>query len=99
MSSVPAYRRHDISDKAWEILESHLPGRKGTKGCPAHDNRNFINAVFWILITGAPWRDLPPDYRIMGTGKIQTDVFAAGVIGEYGQSDLNFSPLKMNTNG
>ena len=62
MNSVPAYRRHDISDKAWEILEPHLPGRKGTKGRPAHDNRNFINAVFWILRTGAPWRDLPPDY-------------------------------------
>lgn len=22
----------------------------------------FFNAVFWILRTGAPWRDLPPDY-------------------------------------
>jgi len=22
----------------------------------------FINAVFWILLTGSPWRDLPPDY-------------------------------------
>ena len=26
------------------------------------DDRNFLNAVFWILRTGAPWRDLPPDY-------------------------------------
>jgi len=26
------------------------------------DNRRFINGVFWILRTGAPWRDLPPDY-------------------------------------
>jgi transposase len=24
--------------------------------------RLFINAVFWFLRTGLPWRDLPPDY-------------------------------------
>ncbi len=28
----------------------------------AQDNRRFINAIFWILRTGAPWRDVPPDY-------------------------------------
>ena len=32
MNSAAAYRRHDISDKAWEILEPHLPGREWTKG-------------------------------------------------------------------
>lgn len=57
-----AYRRHDISDAGWERLEPHLPGRKGTWGGNARDNRQFINAVFWILRTGAPWRDLPPSY-------------------------------------
>jgi transposase len=56
------YRRHDISDKVWGLLEPHLLGRKGTWGGNARDNRKFINAVFWILRTGAPWRDLPPDY-------------------------------------
>ena len=59
---APAHRRHDISDRVWEILEPLLPGGKGKTGRPAQDNRRFINAVFWILRTGAPWRDLPPDY-------------------------------------
>ena len=57
-----AHRRHDISDNVWAKLEPHLPGRKGGWGGIAKDNRQFINAVFWVIRTGAPWRDLPPDY-------------------------------------
>ena len=57
-----AYRRHDITDQVWALLEPHLPGREGRWGGVAKDNRLFINAVFWILRTGAPWRDLPPTY-------------------------------------
>ena len=59
---MQAHRRHDISDRVWENIQAHLPGSKGLVGRPANDNRLFINAVFWILRTGAPWRDLPPDY-------------------------------------
>ncbi len=57
-----AYHRHDISDRVWMLLEPHLPGRAGRWGGVAKDNRKFINEVFWILRTGAPWRDLPEDY-------------------------------------
>ena len=56
------YHRHDISDEIWELLAPLLPGQKGQWGGIADDNRKFLNAVFWILRTGAPWRDLPPDY-------------------------------------
>ena len=58
----PSHRRHDITDAAWALLAPHLPGQVGQWGGVAKDNREFINAVFWILRTGAPWRDLPPDY-------------------------------------
>ena len=58
----PAHRRHDISDATWTLLEPLLPGQAGMWGRIAKDNRLFINAVFWILRAGAPWRDLPPDY-------------------------------------
>ncbi|WP_408637931.1 IS5 family transposase [Oxalobacter vibrioformis] len=63
----PAYRRHDISDQAWALLEPHLPGQPGQWGRIAKDNRTFINAVFWILRTGAPWRDLLPEYGKWGS--------------------------------
>ena len=62
MEEPKAYQRHDITDRVWAILEPRLPGREGVWGGRAHDNRRFINAVFWILRTGAPWRDLPPQY-------------------------------------
>ena len=57
-----SYHRHDISDAAWALIEPHTIGNKGTWGGNAKDTRLFIDAVFWILRTGAPWRDLPPDY-------------------------------------
>ncbi len=60
-------RRHDISDEAWALLSPHLPGQAGQWGGVAKNNRLFINAVFWILRTGAPWRDLPLEYGKWGT--------------------------------
>lgn len=54
--------RHDISDHVWLTLKPHLPGSKGNLGRRGRDNRLFLNAVFWKLRTGTPWRDLPPSY-------------------------------------
>ncbi len=57
-----AHHRHDLSDQTWSLPEPHLPGRRGRWRGVAQDNRRFLDAVLWILRTGAPWRDLPPDY-------------------------------------
>ena len=59
---TPAHCRHDISDRTRALLEPHLPGRQGAWGGIAEDNRTYIDAVFWMMRTGAPWPDLPPDY-------------------------------------
>ena len=52
-------RRHALSDAQWERIQDLLPGRSGTPGRPAANNRLFVDAVLWIAKTGAPWRDLP----------------------------------------
>ncbi len=37
-----AHQRHDISDETWQLLEEHLPGRKGTWGGNARNNRQLV---------------------------------------------------------
>lgn len=51
--------RHAISDDNFARIRDLLPGRAGTPGVTARDNRLFIDAILWIGKTGAPWRDLP----------------------------------------
>ncbi|ETS31617.1 transposase [Photorhabdus khanii NC19] len=94
--STPAHRRHDISDYVWSLLEPHLPGRKGAWGRVAYDKRLFINAVFWILRTGAPWRDLPPDY---GDWKNTHRRFCRWRDKGIGKDCLNSSSLNRISNG
>lgn len=55
--------QYHISDITWRRIQPHLPGQKGQWGGIARDNRLFIDAVLWVLRTGAPWRKLPKDAR------------------------------------
>lgn len=50
--------RDVLSDAQWERIRDCLPGRVGHVGGTAPDNRLFLEAVLWIIRTGAPWRDL-----------------------------------------
>ena len=52
-------RRFELSDEEWVRVEGLLPGKTGDPGQLAKDNRLFLDAVLWIVRTGAPWRDLP----------------------------------------
>lgn len=47
-----------ISDELWGRIESLLPGKAGDPGATGRNNRRFLEAVFWRVRTGAPWRDL-----------------------------------------
>lgn len=47
-----------------------LPGRRGSVGRPAEDNRLFVEAVLYRYRAGIPWRDLPErfgDFRVVHT--------------------------------
>jgi len=48
-----------LDDDTWTKLKAMLPKPKGRHG---KDDRLFLEAVYWIIRTGAPWRDLPLAY-------------------------------------
>lgn len=52
-------RRHALRDDQWDRIRDLLPGREGTVGVTARDNRLFVEAVLYRYRTGMPWRDLP----------------------------------------
>jgi putative transposase len=52
-------RRYELTDQQYQRIEPLLSGKPGDPGRNADDNRRFINAVYWIARTGAPWADLP----------------------------------------
>ena len=51
--------RFDLSDEDWTLLEPLLPRRRKSARV---DDRKIMNAIFYVLRTGMPWRDLPARY-------------------------------------
>ena len=52
-------RYHILRDDQWERIKNLLPGREGTVGVTAKNNRLFLDAVLYRYRVGMPWRDLP----------------------------------------
>ena len=48
--------RHNLTEEQYRRIAHLLPGRPGSVGRPAADNRRFLHAVLWSETTGVPWR-------------------------------------------
>ena len=64
--------RYELSDSEWGIIRAMLPTKP--RGIPRVDDRRVLNGIFWVLRSGAPWRDLPP----MAPAPLATIVSFAG---------------------
>jgi transposase len=49
-----------MTDDEWAYFEPFLIHRGG--GRPPGNHRRVLDAVFWLMRTGAPWRDLPEGF-------------------------------------
>jgi transposase len=52
----------DLTDAKWECLELHVPPPNKRGRPKTHTTREILNAIFYILKSGCPWRLLPPDF-------------------------------------
>jgi len=52
--------RHELSDYEWTAIKPMLPNKP--RGVRHVNDRRVLNGIFWVLRSGAPWRDLPENY-------------------------------------
>lgn len=52
--------RFELTDEEWAAIEPLLPNN--SPGARRVDDRRVINAIFHVLRTGIPWRDLPNEF-------------------------------------
>lgn len=53
--------RHRLTDDAWDQI-SYVFGEPARTGRPRREPREIVDAILWILRTGAAWRDLPDEF-------------------------------------
>ena len=49
--------RYELSTHEWSVIRPMLPNQP--RGVPRVDDRRILNGIFWVLRSGAPWRDVP----------------------------------------
>ena len=53
----PQIMRYELTDYEWTAVKPFLPNKP--RGVPRVNGRRVLNSIFWVLRSGAPWRDLP----------------------------------------
>ena len=52
--------RYELADYEWAAIKPMLPNKP--RGVPRVNDRRVLNGIFWVLRSGAPWRDLPEEF-------------------------------------
>src|SRR5215470_18072207 len=52
--------RYELADYEWTAIKPILPNKP--RGVPRVNDRRVLNGIFWVLQSGAPWRDLPHQF-------------------------------------
>jgi transposase len=61
--------KSELTDRQWEKIKPFLPEPKRSRkgGRPPVANRDCLEGIFWVLRSGARWKDLPEKYPSSST--------------------------------
>jgi transposase len=51
---------YELADHEWAAIKPMLSNKP--RGVPRVNDRRIFNGIFWVLRSGAPWRDLPKNF-------------------------------------
>jgi hypothetical protein len=55
--------RYELSDYEWTVIKPMLPNKP--RGVRRVNERRLLIGIFWVLRSGAPWRDLPETHHLL----------------------------------
>jgi transposase len=82
--------RYELTDHEWTAIKPMLPNKP--RGVPRVNDRRVLNGTFWVLRSGAPWRDCP--MTSVHTLHATTASFAGGGLAS-GAASWRRWPLRM----
>ena len=56
---------YDLTDFEWRVIKPLLPNKP--RGVARVDDRKVLNGIFWVLRSGAPWRDVQERFGLYAT--------------------------------
>jgi transposase len=71
--------RYELTDHEWIAIKPMLPNKP--RGVPRVNDRRVLNGIFWVLRSGAPWRDLPGAFGPYNTCSIASSAGAGRASG------------------
>jgi putative transposase len=78
--TLPIY----LTDAEWACIEPHLPVPKASGRPRVHPLREILNAIFYVVKSGCPWRLLPHDFPPWKTVSTTTSACGAWMAPERG---------------
>ena len=86
----PRIMRYQLSDYEWTAIKPMLPNKP--RGVRRVNDRRVLNGIFWVLRSGAPWRDLPENYGPRTTC-VTIASFGGGGLASGTRSSMHWPPV------